>query len=38
MMVAGPGGYRGKDFLRVGVPLTVVMLAATLLAINLMFH
>jgi len=38
MMVAGPGGYRGKDFLRAGVPLTLVMLVATLLVINLMFR
>jgi di/tricarboxylate transporter len=38
MMVAGPGGYRGKDFLRVGVPLTFTMLVATLVAINLLFR
>ncbi|MGN2242373.1 SLC13 family permease [Frateuria sp. GZRR33] len=38
MMVAGPGGYRGKDFLRVGVPLTLAMLVATLVVINLLFH
>jgi di/tricarboxylate transporter len=38
MMVTGPGGYRGKDFLRVGLPLTVVVLVVTLVAINLLFH
>ncbi|MGA0587071.1 SLC13 family permease [Dyella sp. KRB-257] len=38
MMVAGPGGYRGKDFLRVGVPLTLAVLLVTMLAINLMFR
>jgi di/tricarboxylate transporter len=38
MMVTGPGGYRSKDFLRVGLPLTFVVLVVTLLAINLMFH
>ncbi len=38
MMVTGPGGYRGKDFLRVGVPLTLVVLLVTLVAINLMFR
>ena len=38
MMVAGPGGYRGKDFLRVGAPLTVLILVATLIGINLMFR
>ena len=38
MMVTGPGGYRGKDFLRVGLPLTLVVLVVTLIAINLMFR
>ncbi len=38
MMITGPGGYKGKDFLRVGAPLTVLVLVVTLLAINLMFH
>lgn len=38
MMVAGPGGYRGKDFLRVGLPLTGLVLVITLVAINLMYR
>ncbi|HWX65235.1 MAG TPA: SLC13 family permease [Rhodanobacter sp.] len=38
MMVTGPGGYKGKDFLRVGAPLTVLVLVVTLIAINLIFH
>ena len=38
MMVTGPGGYRGKDFLRVGLPLTLIVLVVTLIAINLMFR
>lgn len=38
MMVTGPGGYRGKDFLRVGLPLTFAVLIVTLIAINLLFH
>jgi len=38
MMVTGPGGYKGKDFLRVGAPLTLLVLVVTLLAINLLFH
>ena len=38
MMVTGPGGYRSQDFLRVGLPLTFIVLVVTLLAINLMFH
>jgi len=37
-IVAGPGGYRARDFLRVGLPLTILMLAATLIAVNLVFH
>lgn len=38
MMVTGPGGYRSRDFLRVGIPLTFLILVITLVAINLMFH
>jgi len=38
MMVAGPGGYRGKDFLRVGLPLTAIVLVLTLVTINLMYR
>ncbi len=37
MMVAGPGGYRSRDFLRAGLPLTVLMLVATLIGINLLY-
>ncbi len=37
-IVAGPGGYRGRDFLRVGLPLTVLMLIATLISVNLVFR
>jgi di/tricarboxylate transporter len=37
-IVAGPGGYRGRDFVRVGVPLTILMLVATLIMVNLVFH
>jgi di/tricarboxylate transporter len=37
MMIAGPGGYRSKDFLRVGLPLTAIMLTATLVGINLLY-
>ena len=38
MMVAGPGGYTSRDFLRVGLPFTVLMLGTTLLLVNLVFH
>ncbi|MEW5315007.1 MAG: hypothetical protein WDW38_006464 [Sanguina aurantia] len=32
MMVTGPGGYRAKDFLRVGIPLTLLVLVVTLVS------
>ena len=38
MMVTGPGGYKGRDFLRIGAPLTVVVLVVTLVVVNLMFR
>jgi Na+/H+ antiporter NhaD/arsenite permease-like protein len=37
LIVAGPGGYRSRDFLRVGLPLTLLMLVTTLVALNLVF-
>jgi len=37
LIVAGPGGYRSRDFLRVGLPLTLLMLVTTLIALNLVF-
>jgi di/tricarboxylate transporter len=37
MIVAGPGGYRQADFLRVGVPLTILMLVVMLVSVNLVF-
>jgi di/tricarboxylate transporter len=37
-IVAGPGGYRARDFLRVGLPLTVLMLITLLVAVNLVFR
>jgi di/tricarboxylate transporter len=37
LIVAGPGGYRSRDFLRVGLPLTALMLVTTLVALNLVF-
>jgi di/tricarboxylate transporter len=36
-IVAGPGNYRSRDFLRVGIPLTALMLVTTLIALNLVF-
>ncbi len=37
MMVAGPGGYKSSDFLRVGTPLTLILLAITLAMVNLLY-
>ena len=36
LVVAGPGGYRNRDFMRVGLPLTVLMLVTALIGINLL--
>ncbi len=38
LVVAGPGDYTSRDFLRVGLPLTVLMLIVMLVAVNLVFH
>lgn len=37
MIIAGPGGYRSRDFLRVGIPLTVLLLIVMLVSVNLVF-
>ncbi len=37
LMVAGPGGYRSNDYLRAGLPLTILALAVTLVTINAMY-
>lgn len=37
MIISGAGGYRTRDFLRVGAPLTVLMLVVMLLAINFIY-
>ncbi|MCC7255654.1 MAG: SLC13 family permease [Dokdonella sp.] len=37
MIISGAGGYRARDFLRVGAPLTVLMLVTMLLAINFIY-
>jgi di/tricarboxylate transporter len=34
MIVSGPGGYRSRDFLRVGVPLTLLLLVILLVSVN----
>ena len=37
-LIAGPGSYRARDFLRVGLPLTLLMLVVMLAAVNLVFR
>ena len=37
-MVAGPAGYSARDYLRVGVPLMLVFLVVTVLAVNALDH
>ena len=36
-MIAGPAGYRPRDLLRTGAPLTICYLVITVVAVNLMF-
>ncbi|MGH8146650.1 MAG: SLC13 family permease [Rhodanobacteraceae bacterium] len=37
LIVAGPGGYKPRDFVRVGLPLTAIMLVVTLVMVNVVF-
>jgi len=37
-IVAGPGGYRAADFLRIGLPLTLLLLVVMLVSVNLVIH
>jgi di/tricarboxylate transporter len=37
-IVAGPGGYRARDFLRIGAPLTLLLLVVLLVTVNLVFR
>ncbi len=36
-IIAGPGGYRGKDLMRVGFPLSVLFTVVVVVVVNLMF-
>jgi di/tricarboxylate transporter len=35
VLIMGPGGYRFKDYVKVGLPLTLVVLVVTLLVLPL---
>jgi len=37
MLVYGPGGYRFKDFLRIGLPMNIIILAANILIVNIVY-
>ena len=37
LLVYGPGGYRFSDFIRIGLPMNLIILAANLLIINLLY-
>jgi di/tricarboxylate transporter len=37
-MIAGPAGYRPRDMLRTGAPLTLCYLVITVIAVNIMFR
>lgn len=37
LMVYGPGGYKFKDYLRVGAPLSLIYLVATIVILKLVF-
>jgi di/tricarboxylate transporter len=37
LMVYGPGGYKFNDFMRVGLPLTIIFMIVTLATIKLFY-
>jgi len=37
-IVAGPGGYNARDFLRTGLPLTLLLLVVLLVTVNIVFR
>ncbi len=38
LIIAGPGGYKPRDFIRVGLPLTLAMLVVTVVMVNVVFN
>ena len=38
LIIAGPGGYKPRDFTRVGLPLTALMLVVTVVMVNVVFN
>ena len=37
MLVYGPGGYRFSDFMRIGLPMNFIILAANILIVNIIY-
>ena len=37
MLVYGPGGYRFSDFIRIGLPMNLIILTANILIVNLIY-
>ena len=37
MLVFGPGGYRFGDFLKIGILMNIIILAANILIVNLIY-
>ena len=37
MLVYGPGGYRFSDFMRIGLPMNIIILAANILIVNIIY-
>ncbi len=37
LLVYGPGGYRFTDFLKIGLPMNIIILITNLLVVNLVY-
>ena len=37
MLVYGPGGYRFVDFIKIGLPMNLIILAANILIVNIIY-
>ena len=37
LLVYGPGGYRFTDFMKIGIPMNLIILAANILIVNLVY-
>jgi len=38
LLVYGPGGYKFSDFMKIGIPMNLIILAANILIVNLVYH